>query len=710
MTLTPEEDKILEELAMLRKIHYEGMSEAQKKQLDNSILETEKRYKEAVAQAKDEKLSKEQRELAQKRVDAISKAIPGLVKGVLDATSAFQSGDYLAGSAAILDIAGAAFGLLSLAGPAGAMAGALGGAIFSAISMILSFFAPKPPSLKDQIDELLAKYSALDQIADLKAIGYAIQEYRLTLEAQFKDIIPVTRELPVNDAQAKLLTTTFNRVNSALHHQDTKFNTAKFTQWTVAGWLDLKANQNNELWPLVLGMWCQAYTDILVANATLNCLLNPARMDELLALTEGDPPSKINPELLKEARASIQALDTEVHTLMGLWRITNKVQLGIVEGLFTITRDRGFYAQVGDNESVYVARGRAGALDWGSKTKTEHAKGISINVPGGKLGFIAPRYELYLCCIIFPNHKKVGVHRYPLNPTNGSVGEGSWVLQQGQKYSSEGSNPASKLFTHCVDVCWLPDYIDPRNARVYTAHSRNTPKPAVNYVNIHTVAPNGKASWIHWQPGGMLTELTSIRALYVPKAPVAGDPHGDALTSSSQVYDIVYGGYKSQRTIWVESHNAWKEVPSPWNSYDGIEVSQDFFWVFGKEGMACATHASMLKCQRGQVERPDWIQYQFKASNFIQDSGIPEQEREEFANQSQVVSLSSCADGSLSVVLRSGSLNPFSADFTIDLKEKKIRLGPLQRKGSEPFQIQKMAIPCWSVYQHLRETLVVDKA
>jgi hypothetical protein len=699
VTLTPEEDKILEELAMLRKIHYEGMSEAQKKELDKSILETEKRYKEAAAQAKDEKLSKEQRELAQKRVDAISKAVPGLVKGVLDATSAFQSGDYLAGSAAILDIVGAAFGLLSLAGPAGAMVGALGGAILSAISMILSFFAPKAPSLKDQINELLAKYSALDKIAQLRAIGYAIQDYRATLEAQFNRLIPVTRELPVDDAQTNTLITTFDRVLSALHHEDTRFNNAAFEHWNVAGWLTTSNNQTNELWPLVLGMWCQAYTDILVANTTLNCLLNPTRMDELLALTKGDPPSKIDPELLKKAQVKIEALDTEVDTLMSQWRRTNGVQLGIVDGLLSITRDSGFYTQVGDNTYMYRARGRAGSLDWGP-LKAGAVKSFYINLPAGKLDFIAPEYELYIS-------KGYDVVRHKLDPTKGSIGNGDWVLIRGQKYESQGPRPDPKVFNDCVDVCWQRDNTTARLARVYTAHSQ--PKPVLSYVNIHTVAPDGKVWRINWQPDGMLTGLKSIRALYVPYAPVAGDPHGDALTSTGPIHDIIYGGYKSHSTIWVSSLNAWKEVPSPWNSYDGIEVSQDFFWVFGKEGMACATHASMLKCQRGQAERPDWIQYQFKASDF-QDSGLSEQERDEFANQSQVLSLSSCIDGSLSICLKSGSLNLFSTELTIDLKEKKIKLSALQRKGSEPFQIQKMVIPCWSVYQHLREALVMDKA
>jgi hypothetical protein len=108
-------------------------------------------------------------------------------------------------------------------------------------------------------------------------------------------------------------------------------------------------------------------------------------------------------------------------------------------------------------------------------------------------------------------------------------------------------------------------------------------------------------------------------------------------------------------------------------------------------------------------ERPHWIAYQFTKSDFAQDSGLSEQQRDELAGQSQVLSLSSGIDGTLTISLKSGSVNVYSTELTIDVKASKIRLSALQRLGSEPVQIQKMVIPCWSVYDNLRKTLAEDK-
>ncbi len=76
----------------------------------------------------------------------------------------------------------------------------------------------------------------------------------------------------------------------------------------------------------------------------------------------------------------------------------------------------------------------------------------------------------------------------------------------------------------------------------------------------------------------------------------------------------MYGGVRDGNYIHVA---AWAnygtvEGPEKWKTYNGIEVDPYFLWVFGKGGIACATHASVIKARQGKIKKPSWDLSRFR--------------------------------------------------------------------------------------------------
>src|SRR5262249_35494583 len=89
--------------------------------------------------------------------------------------------DNISGAAAVMDICASIIPLSALAGAEGAAVGMLVGSIFSFVGQILAFFAPKQPSLKDQIKEMLDHAQSEKQIQELAAVGHTINIYARVL-------------------------------------------------------------------------------------------------------------------------------------------------------------------------------------------------------------------------------------------------------------------------------------------------------------------------------------------------------------------------------------------------------------------------------------------------------------------------------------------------------------------------------------------------
>src|SRR5215470_17036899 len=151
--MKPEErDLIDNQQKLMKSILFVGMTDAQRQSLTNSMSTIMSQYEEAAKRRDDAKLDEKTRKKYADICDSIAKSLPDITQGALSAASAFRKGDYISGSAAIMDICAAVAPVIGSLAAMGGPPGALIGALFSVIGQILTFFAPKQPSLVDLIE------------------------------------------------------------------------------------------------------------------------------------------------------------------------------------------------------------------------------------------------------------------------------------------------------------------------------------------------------------------------------------------------------------------------------------------------------------------------------------------------------------------------------------------------------------------------------
>ncbi|GGB43894.1 hypothetical protein GCM10011492_38680 [Flexivirga endophytica] len=150
----------------------------------------------------------------------------------------------------------------------------------------------------------------------------------------------------------------------------------------------------------------------------------------------------------------------------------------------------------------------------------------------------------------------------------------------------------------------------------------------------------------------------------------------------------MYGGVRDRNVIHVVAWNSWATVDGPenWTSYNGIEVDPYYVWVFGKGGIACVSHASLINCRQGKIARPRWIYH-----DFDKQFRAPE-----------VKSLFPCVDGTLLV----GMLGDiYTADYQINRQAGRVVTSAWTKRGGDAKQVIKMPIPAWSVLKSLEANL-----
>jgi hypothetical protein len=216
------------------------------------------------------------------------------------------------------------------------------------------------------------------------------------------------------------------------------------------------------------------------------------------------------------------------------------------------------------------------------------------------------------------------------------------------------------------------------------------------YLNYYTIDADSKSTRVDTEP--RLDGAKDVRALYLPATALSDDPDADALADAganppgpplvAQNAPIAYGGVRGRNVVHVVAWNSWAAVEGPqnWTDYNGIEVDPYYLWVFGKGGIACATHASMIKCRQGKIPRPAWIYHDFD---------------KQFSNP-EVISLSPCVDGTLLVSMLT---DIYTADYSIRRDENRLKTSSWVKRGGVAQQVIKMPVPCWSVLESLRTNL-----
>src|SRR5687767_9236521 len=102
--MDPGLDQINEQISLIMLHAQSQMEPEQASAFAAATREIQGKYQDAVNTLADKNAKAEDKKFAKDVTDAINKNLPNFTKAVLSAASAFKSGDYINGSAAIMDI------------------------------------------------------------------------------------------------------------------------------------------------------------------------------------------------------------------------------------------------------------------------------------------------------------------------------------------------------------------------------------------------------------------------------------------------------------------------------------------------------------------------------------------------------------------------------------------------------------------------------
>lgn len=363
-----------------------------------------------------------------------------------------------------------------------------------------------------------------------------------------------------------------------------------------------------------------------------------------------------------------------------------RIFLNHLKSIRPVARERGTYIAVSPWQSfgdvLYIANGEPGELKFQYKKNTAWLNNFSVSFPISGAQAQPPVYDVFTM-------GEGQVYHHRLKSVGGELSDGNPVLRRGRTYKNTTGNDG-RLFDDCVSAWALPDWDDQGlqngGTRVYTAHSTEIH----NYVNVHQVDADDEARRLNWEPS-TLANLRHIRAVARDMSDSWPDD-ADAVGLESRHYEIIYCGYADNPKFWMMLDNGWTDIVSPLQRYSGIEVDPYFLWVFGAEGLACATHASLVRCKKGQIGQPKWITFKPRLQGGF-----------------DVRSLSTSPDGILVIGSHQVPRNEivmYSGDYSVDLKSLKMTWKNVGgARGYQCKQIKKMAIPCWSLFDRVMADL-----
>lgn len=720
--MDPELDRTREQLSLILEIQSQ-MNPGQAQLIADVTKEIDESYEAARAKLADQKATEAEKKYAKDVTDAISKNLPNMTKAVLSAVSAFNSHDYINGSASIMDIcaSGAQMigGLSAAAGPYGAMFGA----VFSMISQLLTYFGPKQPSLTAQIKTLLQDLKADDTLRVINADGKTVIEYTNTIN-RVKSTLPEHLKKPletIEDLRAFRIA-----FEADLKTIDKAFDNLRnqYSKWDTAEWLLDKKNYELERWPEALGVFCRVYSDSLLANMTLASMV-----DRKLVYQRLDDVSSSNPNY-KKHKLSFQEIDkmlisllANVEALPKLWDDGNELMRQFLQEIRPVAQDRGLFVHLGDNGYLYAATGR-NAIQSDSWKELRIGYGgyghrFSLTVPKDDRGSLLPKYHIFFC------------ERW----SRGSGGD----LEHGRVTPSPmGISGQGQISTNMFSDVWaLPAPADPNSPNkgvsyIYAAHDG---EPPFGSVQLLVLDAENKLTDGNWRPVTK-SGMVNVRAVTHPPATLTDDPDNDGIPAGSLLLggidhynSIIYGALRSSSEIYVNQSNTDGYVPAPWATYSGIDVDPYYLWVFRPEGVACATHASVIKCVLGKRTTPRWMEH--SPTDVFGDLSRKGERDQWYVRETNeyirtypplkgMLSLSPCTDGTLyaSIYTRAvlldettgswvakDTLGSYTTGYSIDLKAESLKVEPWEKCAGAAFQVQKMPIPCWSLFESLEADL-----
>lgn len=548
-----------------------------------------------------------------KQKEAVAKAIPDITKGVLSAVTAFKEGDAIGGTAAILDILAGASAAL---GPEGALVGAL----FSMISMILSFFEPKQPSLVDQIKEFMINLEGVKEKDQLKSVADIVAVYVGACAGLIKE--PPGKTDPQHNGVRDPGTLT-DLVKSLNVLQ----GPVPMTVWGAQHWLQEPEYEDADAWSVVLNLHCEVYGRLREAiTRQYLYAYDKDRTTKYIDKGNGDWTTrerdwkKLQHELHAKFLIMVQS---DVHTSDFL---TNIVPSARKHGLYVMRWDIS-----GTKGQISVATGPKAFKEnkvWGLG---DGYMGMSIIPPREGVTHANGPYDAFLVRSVSSGNSII---RRKLDTLKRTWGEAELI-----QLATEGSG--------WLD-CWTSPVSDAANKfEVFAASSYGGTGSLVTGLIWDSAAKTINTQG--WPPQTRFNDMASQVRVAKPAAPSPDDPDKDAF-DGSPIYYAVHGGDGSgfNKQIWAAALGGLHNVPVSMNGCYGIAADPHFLWMYGHDGFVCASHASVLSCLKGKLPVPRWL-----------GNGQPR------TIGGHVLALSSCEDGTLFALAAGNQAKtaPYHVDF-----------------------------------------------
>lgn len=642
-----------------------------------------------------------------KAVDTLAKNLPNVSKGIISATAAFKSGDNVTGAAEIMNICSALAPIIGGFTAAGGPAGMLVGALFSVIGQIIALFAPPKESDVDKIKKFLLSIEAEGikehADADLKSIRNAAKGMRhqaAAAEAALKARKLLTHQDALN-FQAAISIETISIAEFKLIDGPTVLQ-----HWGVASWLTNPNRYDQDEWPEIFGMFCQAYADLLCAYIKIIAFANGADMRAAFDdVRPHNPALKLEETDRHDIEQALLRLTEYADKRLDDIRNCNELMSDILEKLTPVARKRG----------MFVTSQRAWDIVWGSGPKAfrgtwgssfwASTSRMFISVPSGGLTDLRALYDLWVLDTRGPKvgHARIDAEKHELQA---------------------GSNAYHGDANGFNDITALANPKDKAETLVYVATDKGVSEFSFRQNTLT------RAGW-----RSDIGAVKQVRAAQ-PASPLANDPDRDAMTVFMKGNDrLVYVALNDGR-IWV--HPADKYVANPWGSVPiGIATDPYYLWLFQPRGFACASHASIQQCISGKRAQPNWlgeINLDYLLYDGNQYPGNRQERDGTIPPHPGLIDLSPCGDDTLFISLTTRKVEKeeipyqgnlysavdhnavYTAVYHADFAASAIRVEPYDEGMNTPWQklegnadvkqVQKLPIFCWPLLEGLKAACV----
>ena len=616
---------------------------------------------------------------------SLSDGLPGVTQGVIDLIYARESGDPFAISIASIGIFQ---GFVTMAGPMLGPVGALASALTGMLTSILSAFLPPPPSLKEEIEAVLNKFQQQEKKFDLGSAEDQISIFIHSLETAGK----------------KGESTAWTPLNLLDGEQVKAIDAA----WQ---WLSEREKQSLPYWGELLDLNCQVFAHLL--RAVTMGIAYPSKIQAIYTWQNDKGETvKITPGELMN-----------VHLQSRCEKFLQKARR-----VKPVAQDRGMLFQLSSSGGpIYVGdhiqEGRNALLGGFSI-------GLSVAVSQSEIGSEDPVYHLLRLQIDSQTRSSCLSHRELSAPYTEQIKEfkfglGPILPDSGQAKALRDDPELSGIY----DVWGMTGGdqrldTNPKEKSIGSEKSRDR-------IYFYTLKGKTIHGYVRDETGSLTkiytkvvtgAELKCVRVVQGPKA-VVGDP--DAKIGFLQNVDyMIYGGYQGGDSIYVDyrrsphgKNRILKDgfVRGPWEAqsirhplgfqpvqlpgYSGLGVDQTYLWVNTSRGFACATHASVLRCLEGEIDKPTWMIHQM-------DVSLPKGKQDPKGNISD---LCPCDDGTLIFSLTEGEVSTggaplYSAAYHVNLKTRHLAVHWVRdsshapkriENGAAAYRLCKVPLFCW---------------